>query len=519
MDEWLDIDDLIDKAEELIEIGLYDEALKILDQYISIYSDYIDVYILYGRIYLETNEPTKAIVSFRKGLKIDPDSLECLLGMFYAYAMLHRIKKGGDYLFRAGRNYPDDEAVITAKVFYYTELNLLDKAIQCFENAMQKHIEVTGPELFRNVAIAYQRSGFFDKAEHYFKMALEKDNQNDDTLELLSNLYLYKGEESKALELYKEALKRSPNNIHYLSRLIFIYTTFDKMDDAISTAKNIIKIYHNSPVGYIDLAFVYLNMGKPELAKEFAEKALDISPLEAEALRIMAVALCEMEKWKEGKEYFIKAIEIAPDNSDILRDYYHNLRDFEEYDEMEEIVKRVIKLESPYCLEEYWFLADFYRERGDLKESFKFLHKAYKSMPGEKELLPPMIDLLIERGHIMLANPLLWEYVNKVGWNEIMEEFFRHKKFKGKFAQENLRLLRYNGEKLKEFREFIFKFYLRNYLVFFVNLTIIFVVLPLSFFFGLKYGIISLILYLSFYIFYKLWLILLKKRREKSFLN
>lgn len=515
MEEWLDIDDLTDKVEEFIEIGLYEEALKILDQYRDIYYDYIDIYILYGRIYLETNEPKKALIFFRKGFKIDNENLECLLGMFYAYAMLRRIKKGGFYLSLAEKNYPDDEAVITAQIFYYTELNLLDKAIQCFENAMQKHIEITAGEIFRNAGIAYQRKGFIDKAEQCFKIALENNNQNDDVLELLSNLYLYKGEESKAVELYKDALKKSPNNIHYLSRLIFIYTNFDKMDDAISLAKEIIKNYPNSPIGYIDLAYVYLTIGKPELANDYADKALDISPLDTEALRIKAVTLCEMNNWEEGKEYFKKAIEIDPENTDILRDYYHNLRDFGEYEEMEETVKKVIKLEFPYCVEEYWFLADFYREQGDLKEAFKFLHKAYKSMPGEKELLPPMIDLLIERGHVSLANPLLWEYVKKAGWNEIMEEFFRHKKLKGKFAQENLRFLRYNGQKLKEFREFIFRFYLRSYFIFFVNLTIIFVFIPLSFLFSLKYGIISLITYISFYIFYNLLYRLLEKKKKR----
>ena len=35
-------------------------------------------------------------------------------------------------------------------------------------------------------------------------------------------------------------------------------------------------------------------------------------------------------------------------------------------------VNNVIKLEQPYCTEDYWFLADYYREKEQISKSFHF---------------------------------------------------------------------------------------------------------------------------------------------------
>jgi tetratricopeptide (TPR) repeat protein len=465
MDEWLDLDDLLDKSDELVELGLYDEALSLLNQYAEIYNDSWEICTIYGRIYTDQERPAEAIVHLRKGLHLNKNNPECLLGLFYAYSMMHQVDKGGKYLLRAEKHHPDNEMVLTALIWYYTETNLPSQAIGYFEK-MQKN-GVANADAFRNVAVAYQRSGMYENAEHCFKIALDINPEYEEVRDLLADLYLFIDQEKKAIQLYQDALKKSPKNIRLLSRLIFCYTQLNDFDQATSLAKESIRLYPNSPVGYIDLAYVYLNSNKPELAVDYAEKAHDISPFDPEAYRIKGIAWSEIGNWEKGRSAFTSALEHDPDNTEIMRDYYHHLRNEGDTATMEELVHKVIKIEQPYCLEDYWFLADFYRENGQDLKSFHYLHKAYKNMPGEKELIPPLVDIMLERGHIASSIPFLMHYVQQSGWNETMNDFARHQRFKEKWAQEGLRFLRFQGQRPKDFRSYVFNRSIKRYLLLF----------------------------------------------------
>ena len=153
---------------------------------------------------------------------------------------------------------------------------------------------------------------------------------------------------------------------------------------------------------------------------------------------------------------------------------------------MEKVVHRVIKLEFPYCVEDYWFLTDYYREAGNNLKAFHYLHKAYKSMPSESELIPPMVDILLEQGHTSYAIPFLIRYVAASGWNDTLNEFARNRRFKGKWAQEGIRFLRFQGQRPKEFRHYLFRHYLIRFSVIFMTILCALALFPGMLLFGTK---------------------------------
>ncbi|MBN1761270.1 MAG: tetratricopeptide repeat protein [Chitinispirillaceae bacterium] len=484
MDEWLDAGDLIDKTEDLIEFGLHDEALDLLNRYFPLYEDVWELYVLYGRLYTDRNQPDTAIDWLRRGLAIEKNSVDCLLGLFYAYSLKHQVKRGGKYLLLAVRQHPDNEMVLTALIWYYTEINDLSAAIGCFEQLQRKGAD--NPEMFRNGGIAYQRSGNYDDAERCFKIALELNKQFDEVRDMLADLYLFLELEKKAIQLYQDALRESPRNIRILSRLIFCHTQANDMEQAASLAKESIRLYPNSPIGYVDLSYVHLNNNNPAEAVACADRAHDISPFDAEAFRIKGIAWTEMSEWEKGKAAFETAIGIEPDNSEILRDYYHHLRSSGDFAGMEKVVHQVIKLEYPFCVEDYWFLTDYYRESGDILKAFHYLNKAYKSMPSETELIPPMVDILLEQGHTSYAIPFLFRYVYSTGWNDTLNEFARHRRFKEKWAQEGFRFLRFQGQRPKEFRQYLFRHYMRRFLIVLITVLAVVSLFPGMLLFGTK---------------------------------
>ena len=479
MEEWLEIQDLVDRIEELLDMGLCEDALALLEQYAIFYQDEWEIYFLYSRVYMEQNNPRAAIPHLFKSLQLDKKNVDILLGLFYAYTQLNQFKKAVKYLLRAEKYNPDTETVLSAMIWYNTEINQFDKAIRYFEKALKTGTD--NPDTFRNGAIAYERIGSYENAESCFKTALQLNPQFDEARDLLADHYIFLGETHKSVALYQEYLKESPRNIRTLSRLVFCLSQNEQMDDALALAQETVRLYPNSPVGYVDCAYVFLNSGRLDLALLSADKALDVSPLDAEALRVKAIAYSEKQEHKEAQRAFEAALSLEPLNPEIMRDYYHHLRTVGNFKKMEKFVHSVIKMERPYCIEDYWFLADYYREKGDNLKAFHFLHRAYESMPGEKELIPPMIDIMLDTGHVLFTTPFLKHYAEKNGWNDIMIEFARHKRLRGKWNQEGVRFLRYYSQKPSDFRKYIFLVYFEKFMI--AGLLLLFPFLAVFFYF------------------------------------
>jgi hypothetical protein len=113
-------------------------------------------------------------------------------------------------------------------------------------------------------------------------------------------------------------------------------------------------------------------------------------------------------------------------------------------------------------------------------------------MPGEKELIPPMVDIMLETGHVMYSIPFLMRYVEKNGWNEVMNQFARHQRLREKWSREGVRFLRFYGQKSSEFRKYIFFHYFEKFmalsLVLFFPVCVVFLYF-LAGFFGLAVAV------------------------------
>ena len=233
------------------------------------------------------------------------------------------------------------------------------------------------------------------------------------------------------------------------------------------------------------MAYIHLNLNEFSEAIEYAERALDISPLDQEAFRILALCYSGKKDLQQSKLAFEKAISLDETNSEIIRDYYHHLRESGQYQLMdigsnESNQYRISSLHGRLLVSGSF---DPGKRRLTLK-SLHYLKLAYKSMPSEKELIPPIVDILIDNGHTGFSIPFLLQYVKKSGWNEVMNGFLQHKRLKGKPAQEGLRCLRFFGQRTPDYRRYIFKVYFRKFTIISSIFLMALAVLPCYLLFG-----------------------------------
>ena len=335
------------------------------------------------------------------------------------------------------------------------------------------------PETFRNAGIAYDRAGDYDNAAECFRTALDLHPAFDEVRELLSDLYIATDRADKAVELYRQALTESPQNIRYLSRLAYCLSQNGEHLKAVEIAEKSITLYPNSPIGHIDLAYARLNTGELDKALASAEKALDIAPLDAESFRLKAIVMSDLGRNLEAEQAFTTAISLDGDNIEILRDYYNHLRQVGDDAKMENIVFKVIERGDPSCVEDYWFLADYYREKEEYLQAVHYLRMAYKIRPGEQDLLSLAADILLATGHPGMAVRFLTRYSARAGWNEFMARVARHPALRTAMLQEGMRFLRFYRGKPAEFRVYLFAYAFRRSVLLSLNAVIIVSSFPL----------------------------------------
>jgi tetratricopeptide (TPR) repeat protein len=457
-EDWSDLPELLENAQEFLELGLIDDARDLLDRYRPVFQEYWEYHYLYSRVHAEENMPREAVSCLIAGLRLERDNLDCLLGLFYAFAMMNKVRRGGRFLLEAHRLYPDNEPVYSALIWYYTEINEPEQAVACFERA--KALNSNNPDTYRNGGLAFDRLGRAEEAAACYKAALEISPNFEEVRDLYADHLIFNGKTDDAVALFEAALRESPKNMRHISKLIYCLSQRSDFGRAEALAKHAIALYPNSPTGYLDLAYVYLNTERMDDAVEYADKAISVAPVDAEGYRVKAIAFSERGDHAAAEALFDKAIALDPNNTDAMRDYYQHLRVAEKHTRMIDTINNVIKLEYPHCTEDYWFLADYYREKRQNANAFRCLRLAYDTMPTEKELLPPMIDILLEQGHTKYSLPIFANYVQRSGWTEAMSGFMRNKHFKDSFTQEGIRFLRFTGQRPAAFREYIFKHYL-----------------------------------------------------------
>jgi tetratricopeptide (TPR) repeat protein len=481
-EEWSDLPELLENVQELLDLGLTDDARDMLDKYRTIFQDYWEYHFLYSRVFADQNMPREAVSCLIAGLRLERDNVDCLLGLFYAFVMMNNVRRGGRFLLEAQALNPDSELVLSALVWYYAEINEPEKAVECFYRA--KALNPNNPDTYRNGGLAFDRLGRAEEAADCYKAALRINPTSEDARDLYADHLIITGKNDEAVALYEEALRESPKNARHISKLVYCLSQRGDLDKAEALARHSITLYPNSPAGYLDLAYVNLNAGRVNDAYEDADRAISVAPLDAEGYRVKAIACSERGDRDAAEALFEKAVAMDPENADTLRDYYQYLRIAEKHGRMVETINRVIKLEYPYCTEDYWFLAAHYRDLKQSAKAFHCLRLAYDAMPAEKELLPPMIDILLERGHTKYSMPIFADYVRRSGWTETMSVFTRNKRLRDGFTQEGIRFLRFTGQRPAAFREHVFKHYMFRFGLMYYTLISAALAFPVGVFFG-----------------------------------
>ena len=147
-----------------------------------------------------------------------------------------------------------------------------------------------------------------EKAEDYFKKALEIDTNISGAHYQIARIYFVRGNFNSALGEINKEIERHPDfrRSHYVRGLVNGYS--GRLAEAESDFEEFLKWKPESWAGWNDLAWVYFQEGKYKEARDSARRGLEIYPENPWLLNSLGVALLNTGQKYYAKEVFARAL-------------------------------------------------------------------------------------------------------------------------------------------------------------------------------------------------------------------
>ncbi len=373
---------LLKKADLLIALRQYKEALLVLDQAELLDSKDTNLYILKTDAYLALDQQQKAADILEAALQDfeGEEKIDLLFELTDVYDDYENFEKVFDCLKIILEQEPNNEEALY-KICFWTDFTGRN------EEGIRLHQKIIEDFPFNelawfNLAAAYQGLKLYEKAIDAYQYAVAIDEKFDYALRNMGDAYIRLRRYKEAVEVLEKVLELArPEDVIYEA----IGHCYDKMGNYAQARFNYRKASHlnqeDSQLNY-KIACTYMNEGIWDSAIKNLEIAMRVHRMQPEYNLAMGQCYMELDKLEDAITYFGNVVRVRPKN----------------INSWIELLKCLIKAEM---MEEALEYAGFAYEQTDGKPIFLFYKSAVLYAMGKsKEAL-----LHLESG--MSRNPKL----------------------------------------------------------------------------------------------------------------
>jgi tetratricopeptide (TPR) repeat protein len=341
-----------DKGNKFIEKCLNNKNLK---------SKHFLFHFLKSKLYLQNNNPQKALCEIEKSIKLFPSFDR---GWLFKAMLLEQEGKIGDAI----NGYKRVLDLIGRDASVEQQLVQLLFSQQRFNEALDlmERMKSDKPEHFCNIAFLNLKKGDYKIALHNINKALEKEPKLQKALLLKVEVLLAMRDTSSLLTFMTSWIKQSPNDISALHTLLLLRQADIPLD-------SLIKI---------------------------VQEAQKTNPRNILLLATLADLYTEAEKFKEGLETYKKLKEISHDEElqqqiDFQIAYNYFVTD--QPQKVEETLRPIIKQETPYAPSCNLLAYQFALTNQNLETAIMLINKALQSNPSSPHYLDTKGVILLKQ--------------------------------------------------------------------------------------------------------------------------
>lgn len=384
------------QAVSLIEIGEYDDAIKICKELIQDSKDTKRLSLAWNdlgwAISEKTNDYSKSIHYFATSTKINPNNEIAWHNLGLAYRVLNDIPNSIKCYETSIKLNPNYLRPYNNLAFIHVTNSQFKKA----EDLLLRALKINPYYLQTNINLAAIYKSHLknkDKFIYHIKKILAIEPWDEDAILFLTSHYIETLKYDKARELFDRLL--SLNKFKYQSSSNFctngalIYNRLGEFEKAMKFANRALEIDDLNFLALMEIAFSFKNLDNNSSNIKYTSnktneklisiynQVININPKYHEAYRLKGIALTCLGRFEESINVFKKATEINPSDANVLNDLglsYGKIKDFE--NAISSCIK-AIELDSQNEMF-YYNLADYYIDLENYELSIIFFRKAVK---------------------------------------------------------------------------------------------------------------------------------------------
>ena len=154
----------------------------------------------------------------------------------------------------------------------------------------------------------------YERALHFFQLAVECAPENVDTRRLLAQTYLVREEYDAAIQELQFVLELCPDLIQTKEELAYAYLQADKLSEAATVYASVVPYLPNKADVHHGYGVTLVNLGQIDEGLTHLKKAVQLDTNNSNILWSLALALEAIDRPKEALEVALKAKGLLPEN-------------------------------------------------------------------------------------------------------------------------------------------------------------------------------------------------------------
>jgi tetratricopeptide (TPR) repeat protein len=380
---------LLKKADILLAVRQYKEALEILEQAELLDSGDINLYILKTDAYLALDQQEKAVVLLGEALQLfeGDEKLELLFELADVYDDYEDFEKVFDCLKMILEDDPNNEEALYKICFWTDFTGRNEESIRLHQKIID---EYPYNELaWFNLAAAYQGLKLYEKAIDAYQYAVTIDEKFDYAYRNMGDAYIRLRKYKEAIEVLVKVTELSkPEEVIYEA----IGHCYDRLKNYRLARFYYRKASHMRPDDsklYYKMACTYFNEGRWDSCLKQLESAMKIHRLQSEYNLLAGECKMLQGYFKDAVDYFSNVVRTKPKNAVGWESLIRCLYKAEYFEEALEQTEAAIELtkDKPVFL---FYKSAVLLAMGKTKEAILQLEKALSVAP---KLLKKLVEL------------------------------------------------------------------------------------------------------------------------------
>jgi len=245
MNDWIDAERRVERAQELFERRLWNEALRELRAAIEINPHNAAWFFNIGLILDEMGRRDEAVDAYRQAIVIDPNDITALCHLGQDLYRTGRLKESLRAFERIESMDPALEAAYCQRILAYADLGDHDKAEEMFYTARMYREHC--PHCYYHMGTSLFARGLWDKAIFCWTRALDMPDASPELHPRIADAYWKKGQLEQARRHFLSDLRRNPGRTSTMLSLGDLLEQMGRIDEAGEKFRRAIELAPDDP--------------------------------------------------------------------------------------------------------------------------------------------------------------------------------------------------------------------------------------------------------------------------------